>query len=52
MQLIRKFNKIIRFLLCGIDMFNKYAWFLLLKDKKVLQLRMFFKTFYMNLMAN
>ena len=32
MQLISKFNK--RFLLCIIDIFSKYAWVVLLKDKK------------------
>ena len=34
MQLISKFNKGYRFLLCVIDIFNKYAWVILLKDKK------------------
>ena len=34
MQLISKFNKRIRFLLCVIDIFSKYAWVVLLKDKK------------------
>ena len=34
MQLISKFNKGCRFLLCVIDMFSKYAWAILLKDKK------------------
>ena len=33
MQLISKFNKAIRFLLCVIDVFSKYAWVLPLKDK-------------------
>ena len=33
MQLISKFNKIICFLLCVIDVYNKYAWVLPLKDK-------------------
>ena len=33
MQLISKFNKGTRFLLCVIDIFNKYAWVVLLKDK-------------------
>ena len=35
MQLISKFNKAVRFLLCIIDVFSKYAWFIPLKDKKV-----------------
>ena len=34
MQLIRKFNKGIRYLLCVTDIFNKYAWIIPLKDKK------------------
>ena len=34
MQLIRKFNKGFRFLLCVIDIFSKYAWVVHLKDKK------------------
>ena len=34
MQLISKFNKGFRFLLCGIDIFSKYTWVVPLKDKK------------------
>ena len=34
MQLISTFNKGFRFLLCVIDIFNKYAWDVPLKDKK------------------
>ena len=34
MQLIRKYNKEIRYLLCVIDLFNKYAWVVPLQDKK------------------
>ena len=34
MQLINKHNKGIRFLLCVIDIFSKYAWVVPLKDKK------------------
>ena len=34
MQLIRKFNKGFRFLLCLIDIFSKYAWVVPLKVKK------------------
>ena len=33
MQLISKFNKGFRFLLCVIDVFSKYAWVVPLKDK-------------------
>ena len=34
MQLISKFNREFRFLLCFIDIFSKYAWIVSLKDKK------------------
>ena len=34
MQLLSKFNKGFRFLLRFIDIFSKYAWVILLKDKK------------------
>ena len=34
MQLIDKFNKIFRFLLCVIDIFSKYAWVGIFQDKK------------------
>ena len=34
MQLISKFNKGFRFLLCVIDIFSKYAWVVPLKGKK------------------
>ena len=34
MQLISKFNKGFRFLLCVTDIFSKYAWVIPLKDKK------------------
>ena len=34
MQLISKFNKGFRFLLCVIDIFSKYVWVVPLKDKK------------------
>ena len=33
MQLLSKYNKGIRFLLCVIDIFSKYAWVVPLKDK-------------------
>ena len=35
MQLLSKYNKGIRFLLCVIDIFSKYGWVVPLKDKKV-----------------
>ena len=34
MQLISKYNKGIRYFLCAIDLFSKYAWVVPLKDKK------------------
>ena len=34
MQLLRNYNKGIRFLLCVVDIFSKYAWVVPLKDKK------------------
>ena len=44
MQLISKFNKGLRFLLCVIDYYSKYVWVIALKKKKkTLQLLMLFK---------
>ena len=34
MQLLSRYNKRTRFLLCVIDIFSKYAWVVPLKDKK------------------
>ena len=34
MQLISKYNKRIRYLLCAFDLFSKYAFVVPLKDKK------------------
>ena len=34
MQLISKFNKRFRLLLCVIDIYSKYAWLIPLKEKK------------------
>ena len=34
MQLISKFNKGFKFLLCVFDIYSKYAWVISLKDKK------------------
>ena len=45
MQLISKFNKGFRFLLCIIDILSKYAWVVPLKDKKVLVLLVLFKKY-------
>ena len=48
MQLISKFNKGIRFLLCAFDNISKYAWVIPQKDKK----GNLFKKYQMNLIAN
>ena len=34
MQLLSKFDKAVRFLLCVVDIYNKYAWVIPLKDKR------------------
>ena len=34
MKLISKYNKGVRFLLCVIDIYSKYAWVVTLKNKK------------------
>ena len=34
MQSLSKYNKRIKYLLCAMDLFSKYAWVVLLKDKK------------------
>ena len=44
MQLISKFNKGIRILLCVIDIFSKYAWFVSQKDKNGVTIVNAFKT--------
>ena len=45
MQLISKFNKLIRFLLCVIDIYRKYAWIIPVKDKKGISITNAFKKF-------
>ena len=45
MQLISKFNKLIRFLLCVIDIYRKYAWIIPVKDKKGTTITNGFKKF-------
>ena len=52
MESISKFNKEFKFLLCLIDIFSKYAWVIPLKDKKVLQLLMFFRKLLKNLIQS
>ena len=44
MQLITKYNKGIRYLLCAIDLFSNYTFVVPLEDKKLLLL-MHFKVF-------
>ena len=43
MQLMNKFNKGIRFLLCVIGIFSKYGWVVPLKDKGVTIVNLFQK---------
>ena len=43
MQSLSKYNKGIKYLLCAIDFFSKYAWVIPIKDKKGLVLLMHFK---------
>ena len=52
MQLLSKFNKEFRFLLCFIDIFSKYAWVIPLKDKKGISILNAFQKFLMNLIEN
>ena len=42
-QLISKFNKRFRFLLCVFDIYNKYAWVVPLKYKKCITITNAFK---------
>ena len=46
MQLISKFNKEFRFLLCIIDIFSKYAWVVSLKDLKGISIVNAFQKIY------
>ena len=43
MQFKSKYNKGIRFLLCEIDLFSKYAWVITIKDKKGISINAFQK---------
>ena len=45
MQLIRKFTNGFRFLLCVIDIYSKYTWVILLKDKKGITITNAFQKF-------
>ena len=46
MQLLSKFNKGFRFLLCVIDIFSKYAWVVPLQDKKGISIVNAFQKFF------
>lgn len=52
MQLIRKYNKGVRSLLCNIETCRKYLWVALLKDKNVLKSLIIFKNFWMSLIVS
>ena len=43
MELISKFDKVFRFLLCVIDIFSKYTWVVPLKDKKGITITNYFQ---------
>ena len=43
MQSLSKYNKVIKYLLCAIDLFSKYAWVVPIKDKKELVYSMHLK---------
>ena len=49
MQLISKYGKGIKFLLCVIDVFSKYAWVDSLKDKKGITIVNAFQSILINL---
>ena len=34
MQSLSKYNKGVKYILCAIDLFSKYAWVVPMKDKK------------------
>ena len=34
MKSLSKYNKVVKYLLCAIDLFSKYAWVVPIKDKK------------------
>ena len=38
MQSLSKYNKGIKYLLCPIDLFSKYTWFVPLKDKRLISI--------------
>ena len=52
MQLISKFNKELRFLLCEIEFYNKYAWVIPLRDKRGITITNAFQNILKNLIEN
>ena len=46
MQSLSKYNKEIKYLLCAIDLFSKYAWIIPIKDKKGVSIVNAFKKKY------
>ena len=52
MQLISKFNKGFRFLLCVVEIYSKYAWVIPLKDKKGITITNAFQKILMNQIVN
>ena len=49
MQLISKYNKGIRYVLCAIDLFSKYAFVVTLKDEKGVSINNAFQSILNNL---
>ena len=52
MQLISKYNRGIRYPLCVIDLFSRYAWVIPLKNKKEKVLLKDLKRYWMILIEN
>ena len=52
MQLISKFIKITRFLLCVTNIYSKYTWVINLKDEKGITITNTFQKYLKNLFAN
>ena len=52
MQSLSKYNKGIKYLLCVIDLFSKYAWVILIKDKKGISIVNAFKKILSDLNRN
>ena len=48
MQSLSKYNKVIKYLLCAIDMLSKYAWVVPLKDKRGNTIVNAFQNIYLN----